>query len=107
MPSSRLGPVSYSRSQSSRLCWTVISTPLWVGPGFVRDEPFPSTGQDLLGRRVGGPLLPQSRQEARIRVDEVPRLRPRPLPHEVRRLVPEALIGPPVRLPAGLRVPAV
>src|SRR5215472_14976237 len=106
-PSSRLGAASYSRSQVSRRYFTLISNPLWVGPRGLRDQPSRLTGQELLGRRVRHPVAQQGGGQAGLAVQQVPRLGPRPLPHQVGRLVLEPRLGAPATLAAGLQVLAV
>src|ERR1041385_2963787 len=104
MPSSRLGAASYARSQSSRLYWTLISNSLWVALGRVRDEAFPLAGQDLLGRGVRDPVPEQAARQVGVAVEQVPRLRPRPLPDQVGGLVLEARGGAPAGLAALVQV---
>src|SRR5215469_16583424 len=106
-PSSRLGAASYSRSHVSRLYFTLISNPLWVGPGGLRDQPSRLAGQDLLGRRVRHPVAQQGCGKAGLAVQQVPGLGPRPLPDQVGGLVLEPRLGAPAPLAADLQVLAV
>src|SRR5439155_11290595 len=104
MPSSRLGAASYARSQSSWLYWTLISNPLWVALGRLRDQAFSPAGQDLLGRGVRDPVPEQAAGQVGIAVEQVPRLRPRPLPDQVGGLVLQARRGAPAGLAALLQL---
>src|ERR1700738_864649 len=94
-PSSRFGAASYSRSHVSRLYWTLIAIPLWFAPGGLRDQAYPTAGQDLLRGAVRGALIPEAVRQRCVAVQQVPRLGPGPLPHQVGGLVPQPRLRSP------------
>src|SRR5258708_35064145 len=106
-PSSRFGAASYSRAHVSRLYWTLMAGPLWFGPGGVRDQAYPTAGQDLLRGAVRGALLMEAVSQRRVAVQQVPCLGPGPLPHQVGGLVPQPRLGTPAGLATLLQVPAM
>src|SRR2546429_487074 len=83
----------------------VVATPGGprLGPRLLGHQLAALTGQDGLGRRVGDALAEQPLGQARLALQQVPGLGPRPLADEVRRLVLQPLLGPPPALAGAPR----